>query len=172
MSMTTADELGTSDVSVKLPVMLSPLQEETVRRGLVIKELERGPFGGFLSADRQAIDQFLPGCSNQTSTQIPRSGDTHRRALQTTWRRALERLWSAISCLLNLSILECRDRNLQQTATARAWPLQPLQTVAPLQPSKSNLDANPPPRGHSPTGPATYVAVCSGATRECHFLPA
>jgi len=59
MSMTTAEELGTSDVSVKLPVMLSPLQEETVRRGLVIKELERGPFGGFLSADRQAIDQFL-----------------------------------------------------------------------------------------------------------------
>ena len=82
------------------------------------------------------------------------------------------RLRSAISCLLTLSILECRNRTLQQTATARTWPLPPLQIVKPLQPSKSNLDANPPQRGHSPNGPATYAAVCSGATQECHFLAA
>jgi len=93
-------------------------------------------------------------------------------ALQPTRRCALERLGSAISCLLTLSILECRNRTLQQRATARSWPLPPLQIVKPLQPSKSNLDANPPQRGHSPNGPATYAAVCSGATQECHFLPA
>ena len=109
---------------------------------------------------------------NRTSTPIPRIGDTPREAPQLTWRRALERLRSAISCLLNVPILECRNRNLQQTATARTWPLPSLQRLKPLQPSKSNLDANPPPRGHSPTGPATYVAVCSGAAQECHFLPA
>ncbi|MFM7038475.1 MAG: hypothetical protein ACKO2L_12220 [Planctomycetaceae bacterium] len=39
--------------------MLSPLIEETARQGMVIKELERGLFGGFLSAGRQVIDQFL-----------------------------------------------------------------------------------------------------------------
>jgi|GEM_PF-4958171 len=109
---------------------------------------------------------------NRTSTKIPRRGDTPRKAPQPAWWRALERLTSAIFCLLNLSILECRDRTLQQTATARSWPLPPLQTVEPLQPSKPNLDANPPRRGHSPTGPANYAAVCSGATQECHFLPA
>jgi len=109
---------------------------------------------------------------NRTSTQIPRSGDTPRRALQPTWRCAMERLRIAISCLLNLPNLECRDRTLQQTATARTWPLQPLQILAPLQPSKSNLDPNPPQRGHSPNGPANCVVACSGATHEYHFLPA
>jgi len=44
---------------VKLAVMLSPLIEETVRQGMVIKELERGQFGGFLSAGRQVIHHFL-----------------------------------------------------------------------------------------------------------------
>jgi|GEM_PF-2408286 len=87
-------------------------------------------------------------------------------------RRVLERLRSAIFCLLTLLIVECRDRTLQQKATARSWPPRPLQIVKPLQPSKSNFDQNPPPRGHSPKGPATYVAVCSGATRECLFMPA
>ena len=87
-------------------------------------------------------------------------------------RCGLERLGSASFCLLNLLILKCRNRTLQQTAKARTWPLQPLQIVKPLQPSKPNLDANPPQRGHSPTALANYVAVCSGATRECHFLPA
>jgi len=85
-------------------------------------------------------------------------------------RCALERLRSALSCLLVLPILECRDRNLQQAATARSWPLPPLQSLKPLQPakpSKSNLDSNPPQRGHSPTGPETYAAVCSGATQKC-----
>jgi len=87
-------------------------------------------------------------------------------------RCALERLGTAFFCPLNLLILECRNRTLQRTATARSWPLPPLQILAPLQPSKPNLDQNPPPRGHSPNGPANYAAACSGATRECHFLPA
>jgi len=90
---------------------------------------------------------------NRTSPQIPRRGDTPRRALQTTRRCALERLTSAIFCLLTLPILECRNRTLQQTSTARSWPLPPLQRLEPLQPPKSNLDANPPQRGHSPDGP-------------------
>jgi len=68
--------------------------------------------------------------------------------------------------------LECRNRTLQRTATARSSPLPPLQRLKPLQPSNSNLDANPPQRGHSPADPANYAAVCSGATQECHFLPA
>ena len=57
--MTTGNELSKSDVFVKLAVMLSPLTEEAVRQGMVIKELERGLFGGSLSAGRQVIDQFL-----------------------------------------------------------------------------------------------------------------
>gem|GEM_PF-2541699 len=57
--MTTGNELSKSDVFVKLAVMLSPLIEEAVRQGLVIKELECGLFGGSLSAGRQVIDQFL-----------------------------------------------------------------------------------------------------------------
>jgi len=59
MSMTTAEELSKSDVLVKLAVMLSPLIEEAARQGMVIKEPGRGLFGGFLSAGRQEIDQFL-----------------------------------------------------------------------------------------------------------------
>jgi len=126
---------------------------------------------GGLSTGRHIIHQFLVA-QNKTSTQILRNGDTPREALQTTRRCALERLTSAIFCLINLPILERRDRTLQRTATARAWSLQPLQILAPRQPSKPNLDPNPPPPGHSPKGPATYVAVCSGATQECLFLPA
>ena len=57
--MTAGNELSKSDVFVKLAVMLSPLLEEATRQGMVIKKLERGPFGGFLSAGRQVIDQFL-----------------------------------------------------------------------------------------------------------------
>ena len=57
--MTTGDELGKSDVFVKLAVMLSPLVEEAVRQGMVIKELERGLLGGLLSTGRHMINQFL-----------------------------------------------------------------------------------------------------------------
>jgi len=57
--MTTGNELSKSDVFVKLAVMLSPLIEEAARQGTVIKEPGRGQFGGFLSAGRQVIDQFL-----------------------------------------------------------------------------------------------------------------
>jgi hypothetical protein len=59
MSMTTGDELGKSDVFVKLAVTLSPLVEEAVRQGITIKEFERGLFGGLLCAGRQVINQFL-----------------------------------------------------------------------------------------------------------------
>jgi len=100
---------------------------------------------------------------NRTSAPIPRRGDTPRRALQTMRRCALERLRSAFSCMRSLLILECSDRTLQQTTTARSWPLRPLQILAPLQPSKPNLDPNPPQRGHSPNGTANYAAVCSGS---------
>jgi len=57
--MTTGDELGKSDVFVKLAVMLCPLVEEAVRPGMVIKEFERGLFGELLSTGRHMIDQFL-----------------------------------------------------------------------------------------------------------------
>jgi len=109
---------------------------------------------------------------NRTSTKIPRRGDTPRKAPQPTWRCVLERLGSAIFCLLILPILECRDRTLQQKATARTSPLPPLQILESLQPSESNLIANPPQRGHSPADPANYAAVCSGATQKCLFLHA
>jgi len=59
MSMTTGDELGKSDVFVKLAVKLSPLVEEAVRQGSTIKEFERGLFGGLLCTGRQVINQFL-----------------------------------------------------------------------------------------------------------------
>ena len=59
MSMTTGDELGKSDVFVKLAVTLSPLVEEAVRQGITIKEFERGLFGGLLCTGRQVINQFL-----------------------------------------------------------------------------------------------------------------
>ena len=44
MSMTCGDELGKSDVFVKLAVTLSPLVEEAVRQGITIKEFECGLF--------------------------------------------------------------------------------------------------------------------------------
>ena len=45
MSMTIGDELGKSDVFVKLAVMLSPLIEEAVRQGITMNEFERRLFG-------------------------------------------------------------------------------------------------------------------------------
>jgi len=59
MSMTTGDELGKSDVFVKLAVILSPLIEEAVRQGITMKEFERGLFGGLLCTGKQVIDEFL-----------------------------------------------------------------------------------------------------------------
>ena len=58
MSMTTGDELGKSDVFVKLAVILSPLIEEAVRQGITMKEFERGLFGGLLCTGKQVIDQL------------------------------------------------------------------------------------------------------------------
>lgn len=59
MSMTTGDELGKSDVFVKLAVMLFPLAEEAVRQGMTMKEFERGLLGGLLWTGRRVVDQFL-----------------------------------------------------------------------------------------------------------------
>lgn len=59
MSMTTADELGKSDVFVKLAVMLFPLAEEAVRQGMTMKEFERGLLGGLLCTGKRVVDQFL-----------------------------------------------------------------------------------------------------------------
>jgi len=70
MSMTTGDELGKSDVFVKLAVMLSPLIEEAVRQGMVIKEFERGLFGGLLSTGRHMIDQFLVAQGNGDGSEV------------------------------------------------------------------------------------------------------
>jgi hypothetical protein len=59
MSMTTGDELGKSDVFVKLAVMLFPLAEEAVRQGMTMKEFERGLLGGLLCTGKRVVDQFL-----------------------------------------------------------------------------------------------------------------
>lgn len=59
MSMTTGEELGKSDVFVKLAVMLFALAEEAVRQGMTMKEFERGLFGGLLCTGKRVIDQFL-----------------------------------------------------------------------------------------------------------------
>jgi len=59
MSMTTGDELGKSDVFVKLAVLLFPLAEEAVQQGMTMKEFERGLFGGLLCTGKRVIDQFL-----------------------------------------------------------------------------------------------------------------
>jgi len=103
MSMTTAEELGKSDIFVKLAVTLSPQIEEAVRQGMVIKEFERGLFGGLLSTGRHMIDQFLvaqgdgdpgettvhPADSNNDQTTEPRkihrSPELAARMLRRPW---------------------------------------------------------------------------------------
>jgi hypothetical protein len=79
---------------------------------------------------------------------------------------SLERLRTAFVCPVIVPISECRDRNLRPVATARIWSFPPLQSLAPLEPSKSNRGANPPKRGHSPNGCAGSVSWCSGASPE------
>ena len=64
MSMTTGDELGKSDVLVKLAVMLFPLAEEAVRQGMTMKEFERGRLGGLLCTGKRVVDQFLIAVGN------------------------------------------------------------------------------------------------------------
>ena len=59
MSMTTGDELGKSDVFVKLAVTLFPLAEEAMRQGMTMKEFESGLFGGLLCTGKCVLDQFL-----------------------------------------------------------------------------------------------------------------
>ena len=59
MSMTTGDELGKSDVFVKLAVMLFPLAEEAAQQGMTMKEFERGLLGGLLCTGKRVVDQFL-----------------------------------------------------------------------------------------------------------------
>jgi hypothetical protein len=59
MCMTTGDELGKSDVFVKVAVMLSPRIEEAVRQGIAIEEFEHGLLRGWLCAGKQVIDQSL-----------------------------------------------------------------------------------------------------------------
>jgi len=90
MSMTTGDELGKSDVFVKLAVILSPLIEEAVRQGMVIKGFERGLFGGLLSTGRHMIDQFLlaqgDGDLGETTAHLADSNDD-----QTTEPRKIHR---------------------------------------------------------------------------------
>ncbi len=56
--MTSRDELGKSDVFVKLAVTLSPLVEEAVCQGITIKEFERGLFGGLQCTGKRVIDQY------------------------------------------------------------------------------------------------------------------
>lgn len=88
--MTTGDELGKSDVFVKLAVILSPLIEEAVRQGMVIKGFERGLFGGLLSTGRHMIDQFLlaqgDGDLGETTAHLADSNDD-----QTTEPRKIHR---------------------------------------------------------------------------------
>lgn len=59
MGMTTGDELGESDVFVKLAMTLSPLAEEAVQQSMTVKEFDCGLFGGLLCTGRPLIDQFL-----------------------------------------------------------------------------------------------------------------
>lgn len=46
MGMTTGDELGESDVFVKLAMTRSSLVEEAVRQVITVKEFDRGLLGG------------------------------------------------------------------------------------------------------------------------------
>lgn len=59
MSMTTGDELGKSDVFVKVAMALFPLAEEAMRQGMTMKEFERGLLGGLLCTGKRVVDQFL-----------------------------------------------------------------------------------------------------------------
>lgn len=59
MSMTTGDELGKSDVFLKVAAALFPLAEEAMRQGMTMKEFERGLLGGLLSTGKRVVDQFL-----------------------------------------------------------------------------------------------------------------
>ena len=59
MSMTTGDELGKSDVFMKIALSLFPLAEEAVRQGMTLKEFEGGMLGGLLSTGKLVTDRFL-----------------------------------------------------------------------------------------------------------------
>ena len=103
MSMATGDELGKSDLFVKLAVMLFPLAEEAVRQGMTMKEFERGLLGGLLCTGRNVVDQFLiaqgdgdlgenaahPGDSSDAQTTEPRkiyrSPEVAARCLRTVF---------------------------------------------------------------------------------------
>lgn len=57
--MTTSDELGKSDVFVKLVAMLFPLAEEAARPGMTMKKFEPGLLGGLLCTGNRVADQVL-----------------------------------------------------------------------------------------------------------------
>ncbi len=59
MSMTRGEELGKSDVFMKVPVSLFPLAEEAMEQGMTVKEFERGLLGGLLSTGKLVTDRFL-----------------------------------------------------------------------------------------------------------------
>lgn len=90
MSMTTGDELGKSDVFVKLAVMLFPLAEEAVRQGMTMKEFERGLLGGLLSTGKCVVDQFLIAQGNGDLGETTAHPDDSREG-QTTEPRKIHR---------------------------------------------------------------------------------
>jgi hypothetical protein len=59
MSMTTGDELGKSNVFLKVAAALFPLAEEAMRQGMTMKEFESGLLGGLLCTGKRVVDQFL-----------------------------------------------------------------------------------------------------------------
>ena len=96
MSMTTGDDLGNSDVFVKLAVMLFPLAEEAVRQGMTMKKFERGLFGGLLCTGNRrdrlsAVGIYENGRDKNETNDNQRTSvhDRQRTASETrptTWR--------------------------------------------------------------------------------------
>lgn len=68
--MTTSDELGKSDVFVKLVAMLFPLAEEAARPGMMVGAFEGGLLGILLCAGNHVVGQFL---SLRETTSVRRS---------------------------------------------------------------------------------------------------
>jgi hypothetical protein len=58
MSVKAGNELGQSDVLMKLAVMLLPLAEEAVRRGMMVRAFEHGLLGGLLCTGNRVVDHF------------------------------------------------------------------------------------------------------------------
>ncbi len=82
MNRKAGDELGKSDVFVKLAVMLFALAGEAVRRGMMVRAFERGLLGILLYTGNRVVDQFLIAQGNDLGQTVDHPDDS--RDHQTT----------------------------------------------------------------------------------------